>query len=309
MNGVIAVAVTLLTFLAAEGLLRLKNSNMKNYDIEMWKYGREMTLPHPLLGHIQAPDRSGVFQGVEIRTNSLGMRSPEPAEHGDRRILFLGSSITLGWGVKEEESLSGLLWERFAGEQTSTEVLNGGVANYNATRYVGLFFEKFQPLQPTDIVIHYFLNDVEILPPTGGNWLLRHSQLAVTLWIAYQRATTSGGKGLEDHYAEEYDPSSPGYKAMKAALEKLAAYAEKNHIRLYLAMTPEIHFLTDYPFEQLHRQVGQLARESGYRFIDLFPPMKGIPFEELQTMPGDAHPNAGGHKIMADAIYEELVKQ
>ena len=38
---------------------------------------------------------------MHIRTNAWGLRGPEvpPPVPGQRRILFLGSSVTLGWGV------------------------------------------------------------------------------------------------------------------------------------------------------------------------------------------------------------------
>ena len=92
------------SLLIAEGVLRLKNSSMKNYDIEMWKYSNELkhACSDPLLGHEHNVSRSAILQSVEIRINNLGMRGEDittgPPEN--RRILFLGSSMTLGWGVK-----------------------------------------------------------------------------------------------------------------------------------------------------------------------------------------------------------------
>ena len=47
------------------------------------------------------------------------------------------------------------------GEQAS--VLNGGVGNYNAVRYVSRFFKELATLEPTDIVVQYFLRDAEDL--------------------------------------------------------------------------------------------------------------------------------------------------
>lgn len=306
-NGLTLLVTILVTLGAAEGIIRLKNANMKNYDIEMWKYARELKTPDPLLGHVHVPNRSAVLESVQVSINGLGMRGPMPQEPAaERRILFLGSSITLGWGVEEEKTMTSDLLRRFKEEGADVEILNGAVGNYNANRYVELFFRNFTGLNPTDIVVHYFINDAEILPQGGGNWFLRHSQLAVTLWIAAQRVMSTGGKGLIDHYKEVYDPSYEGYKEMSDALRRLSQYAKEHGIRLYLAMSPDIHFLTDYPFTPQHTQVGELARSLGYTFIDLYPPLQGIPFQELQAMPGDAHPNARGHKLMADAIYPVL---
>ena len=295
---------------AAEGILRIKNLNMKNYDIEMWKYARELKTRDQKLGHVHIPNKSAVLQGVEIKLNSLGMRSSEPLKNSHRRILVLGSSMTLGWGVNQEDGLCDVLQKKLRKEAGgNVEVLNAGIGNYNASRYVELFFEKFTSLHPTDIIVHYFLNDAEILPPGSSNFLLRNSQLAVTLWIAWHRIMNKGKTVLAEHYDKVYSTSYEGYKEMYRSLQKLSRYAAANNIHLYLAMTPDIHFLTDYPFRAYHEQMKKVADSLGYKFIDLLQPLEGNPFSELQAMEGDAHPNARGHKIMAETIYLNVVSQ
>ena len=186
-------------------------------------------------------------------------------------------------------------------------VLNGGVGNYNAERYVGRFFKELTALKPSDIVVHYFLRDAEELPPGGGNILLRHSELAVTLWIAYHRLFDKNGEAsLVEHYRHVYDPSAPGFVVMQAKLRELADYARQNNIRIYLAMTPDVHNLVDYKFGFVHESMRKIAQDDGYAYIDLLPGMLGYPPEKLWAMPGDPHPNAFGHDLMAQAIFPVL---
>src|SRR5687768_14016079 len=108
--GALSLFSTLLVLLALEGVLRLSNSSMKNYDIEMWRYARELKVPSPdpALGHEHVPNTESTLQSVKIRINDLGLRGDavRPKVPGRRDILFLGSSITLGWGVAEEETVS-----------------------------------------------------------------------------------------------------------------------------------------------------------------------------------------------------------
>jgi hypothetical protein len=93
----------------AEAALFLKSSSMRNYDIEMWRYSKELKKEskNPLLGHEHIPSKEAILQSVKIRTNRHGLRGDEvkPKQESIKRILFLGSSITLGWGVAEEETL------------------------------------------------------------------------------------------------------------------------------------------------------------------------------------------------------------
>jgi lysophospholipase L1-like esterase len=296
---------------AAEAVLRIKNSSMTNYDIEMWRYANVLKArsDDPALAFDHVPSRSALLQSVTIRLNQYGLRGGpvEPLPAGGRRILFLGGSITLGWGVPEEKTVTARLEEKLRAAGGSVQVLNGGIGNYNSERYVSRFFKELTPLQPTDILIHYFLRDAEDLSPGSGNILLRRSELAVTLWIAYHRlADAAGERTLVDHYRAVYDPKAPGFLTMKDKLKELADYAKAHHIRIYLAMVPDVHNLVDYKLGFVHEIIRGVATADGYTFIDLLPALRGRPPEELYAMPGDPHPNTLGHELMAEAIFKSL---
>jgi hypothetical protein len=187
-----------LSLLAAEAFLRIKNSAMTNYDIEMWRYANELKQKSDdaQIDFDHRRSQNALLQNTEIGLDSWGLRGPEalPLHDDERRILFLGGSITLGWGVEEKNTVEARLERMLNASGETVQVLNGGVGNYNA----GRFFKELAPLKPTDIVVHYFLRDAEQLPPGGGNILLRHSELAVTLWIAFHRLFDQHWRGLVD---------------------------------------------------------------------------------------------------------------
>lgn len=314
LSFLLLVISTLAALAGGELLLRVKNSNMMNYDIEMWRYSNALKVKHPNpdIAFTHRKNDSALLQSVTIRTNELGLRggAVEPLAPGGRRILFLGGSITLGWGVAEEQTLTAQIEKKLRAAGQPAQVLNGGIGNYNAVRYTNRFFAELQPLQPTDIVVQYFLRDAEDLQAGGGNFLLEHSQLAVTMWIAKNRLFEAKGPGaLNDHYRLVYAPDSPGFLKMKIELKRLADYAKARGIRLYLAMMPDIHDLKDYKLEYIHRIMRQIAAEDGYAFVDLLPSLGGRPPEELFAMPGDPHPNALGHRLMAAALFSALAQQ
>jgi lysophospholipase L1-like esterase len=296
---------------AAEAFLRIKNASMRNYDIEMWRYAR--LLKHrsdePVLAFEHVPNKSAVLEGVNIRVNDWGLRGGPvpPLQPGERRILVLGSSITLGWGVREEDTLEARLQRMFAEQHETVQVLNGGIGNYNAVRYVNRFLLRLTGLHPTDIVVHAFVRDAEALDPGGGNVLLRNSELAVTCWIAFERYfTKAGSETVEEHYSKVYQPDAPGFLAMKQALRQLADYARQNHIRVYFAMTPDVHDLVDYKLSFVHDIMRNVAEQDGFTYIDLLPTMSKLTPQELWAMPGDPHPNALGHEKMAEGLFPAL---
>jgi len=308
---VILLVSTAVALGAGEAILRAKNASMKNYDIEMWRYAKE--LKHrsdiPVLGHEHVPSSHALLQSVDIRINERGLRGGPvgPRKPGVRRILVLGSSVTLGWGVPEEETMTVRLQKMFAADGQEVEVLNAGIGNYNAVRYVERFKQRLADLDPTDIVVHYFLRDAETLDAGRDNWLLRNSELAATTWIAFSRYFGKASeKTLEEHYRDVYRPDAQGYRTMRAALHDLATIAKQRGIRVYLAMTPDVHDLVDYKFGFIHQEMARVAAEEGFRYVDLLPPMRNLTPRELWSMPGDPHPNGLGHRLMAEALYPAL---
>ena len=310
--ALLAVSI-IVALVVSEAILRVKNSSMKNYDIEMWRYARQLKIKSsdPSLDFEHLKSKSAVLQNVEIRLNEWGLRgAPVPAASpGKRRILFLGASTTLGWGVHEEDTVEKRLERMLAAAGQPAEVLNAGVGNYNAERYVSRFLKQLTGLNPTDIVVQYFMRDAEDLPPGGGNILLRHSELAVTLWIAYHRLfDRTGEANLIERYRKIYDPGQPGFMVMQRELKKLADYARERGIRLYFMMTPDVHDLIDYKFTFVHDIMRKIAEQDGYTYVDLLPAMTGLRPEQTWAMPGDPHPNASAHKLMADAIFPLLAQ-
>jgi len=312
-SGALTVILTLLICTAAaEGVLRLKNASMRNYDVEMWRYSRELKFASELavLGHEHQPNAKAMLQSVEIRTNAWGLRggavSETPAP-GRRRVLMLGSSIALGWGVPEESVISSLLQAKFEAAGQDVEMLNAGIGNYNAERYIERFLHRLTPLKPTDLLVLAFVRDGEPLEQGGGNFLLRNSQLALTVWTVVNRVFgESGENGLVAHYQRIYAPGSSAVTRMNAEFAKLAAYAREHRIRVTLAMVPDIHNLDRYPLQFVHDIFGKTARDNGFAYVDLLPALRGIASSDIWAMPGDPHPNARGHALMADAIYPVL---
>jgi lysophospholipase L1-like esterase len=305
-STILCVITTAVALGAGELVLRMKNSTMKNYDVEMWRYAKELKVssPDPDLGLEHVKNASARLQSVEIRLNEWGLRGgPVRTPPPKRRILFLGGSIVLGWGVPEQDTISVRLQQLLQDEGEDVEVLNGGVANYNAERYVERFLTRLEGLNPSDIVVQYFLRDAENLDPPGDNILLRNSEFALTTWIALSRlANKSGEQSPVDHYKAVYRENQPGYMEMKKKLTVLADYAHAHNIRLFLAMTPDVHDLVNYHFGFVHDRMKKIADDLGMQYIDFLPVLEKRSPEELWTMPGDLHPNGIAHHLMADAL-------
>ncbi|WP_186435020.1 SGNH/GDSL hydrolase family protein [Gillisia sp. Hel_I_86] len=281
---------------------------MSNYNIEMWKYANELKTQDSVLGHVHKKSKEATLQNVEIKLNSLGMRSPEP-NPDKKKILFLGSSISLGWGIENENSYAEIVNDRLNDENLDYQVLNASVGNYNTFRYTENFLRNQTAIDPEIIVINYFLNDAEILPMGSGNFLLKNSELAASVTIAIKKMIANNKESLNEHYNTLYEPENKGFKLMEGSLAKLAKYAKAEDIKVYLVLIPDIHFLQDYPFLPIHNKIKTISQDYDFEFIDLYETLKGVSFEKLQIIPGDSHPNEFGHTLIGKKLSDILISE
>ena len=66
----------LFSLVFCEALLRVKHSLVPNYDIEMWRYAKELKkqVDDNNIGHVHRENKSGIFQVVNIKINNFGQR-------------------------------------------------------------------------------------------------------------------------------------------------------------------------------------------------------------------------------------------
>lgn len=104
-----------------------------------------------------------------IQTNSLGYRGRFPREQeklpGVRRLLFLGDSFTLGWGLREEETIPARIQHWLDGRASPWEVINAGYhAGCSPDAYYAYLKREGRALAPdVVVVILYTGNDIEDL--------------------------------------------------------------------------------------------------------------------------------------------------
>lgn len=299
------VLILVTSIIIIEGIIRVVNSDMKNYDIEMWRYANELKIQDSILGHNHLKNKSSILQNVEIKLNSKGMRSDE-FEINDKKILFLGSSISLGWGVEQKDSYPGIIQTKLLSDSINYKVLNGSIGNYNTFRYVNNFLLNQTDVEPKVIVINYFINDAETLPINSSNWLIKNSQLFATLTITYKKLFSKSGFDLKQYYNDLYKNDNQSFLEMKESLNKLSEYSKQRNISVLLTVIPDIHFLEDYPFETIHKKLKIITEELGFEYHDLLPSLKGLSFNELQIIQGDSHPNEKGHSKMAESLYPKI---
>ena len=113
----------------------------------------------PILDFDHKTNKSMILQNVEIRLNNRGLRGQDiPKKIAHRRILFLGSSITLGWGVEEEQTTTSIVQKMFKDNGKTVEVINGGCGFLFDLDCFVLFTAKVLSLYNSKLLITFFFS-------------------------------------------------------------------------------------------------------------------------------------------------------
>ena len=311
--GIILCLITVA--LIVEAYVRVFADDGMQFDLEMWKYARDVKQlsADPLIAHEHAPNRDAVLMGVDFQTNSKGLRDREFAydrKPGTLRVLMLGDSLTVGWGVPVEQTFSKRIEKLFATDGVDAEVINTGVGNYNTVQEVEYFLTKGFKYHPDIVVLNFFVNDAEpIFEHKPPSILTRECYACVFI---FGRVDTLARKFLSksdwaDYYVNLYDGGkSKGWLNAKNSIEKLATYCRSNGIALVIANLPELHDAQHYRFEEISNLVKDAAIEYGAHYVDLLPYLQKEDSVALWVSPGDQHPNAHANDLIARGLYPTL---
>ena len=301
--------------LICELTLRIKHSIIPNYDIEMWKYAKQLKKKdfNSKIGHVHIKNKSALLQNVEIEINNHGQRdiylSNNILKKYDKRFLILGSSIALGWGVSKENTFSNVLNKISKSNDKNWIFVNGGIGNYNTERYVNNYLKNWKQLDFTDIVVQFFVNDTELINPNKTNILTQHTHLGVVLWRLFNSYKASLKKeNIIEYYKEKYDDKYLGFKIAKKELANLKRHCDLKKINCTIVLMPDIHKLTPYNLFFINQKISVLSRKLDMPYLDLLPVLKNVEEIKLWNKYQDPHPNSYSHNIIAQEMYSFLSK-
>jgi lysophospholipase L1-like esterase len=303
-----------MTALAIELSVRAVLDDGMQYDLEMWKYARDLKQParNPLIGHEHRPNSRARLMGVDVEINSKGLREREiPYERAPStlRILMLGDSFTEGWGVPLDQTFSKRVERLYASRGIKAEVINAGVGNYNTVMEVNYFLSEGYKYQPDIVVLNYIPNDAEPMPPRiAPNAVLRHCYACAFLFgridILIREAALR--PDWEAYYLGLYGGAAGGWREAKTSIAKLADYARSHRISLLIAYLPELHDLRHDPLRNIGELVRQAAAENGADFVNVLPELRDYEPATLWVSRSDPHPNALANDLIARALFRKL---
>ncbi|MEO0653172.1 MAG: SGNH/GDSL hydrolase family protein, partial [Planctomycetota bacterium] len=275
-----------------------------------------------------APARTLTVPGSTFATDAAGLRArdaeqPAPlprAEATDvgQRILFLGDSVTLGWGVDFEDTWIHLLeQESRAPDGRAIEALNAGHLQYNTIQEVDWFLARGVHFEPDVVVLTAVVNDLDdsfaLYQAFAADQarLLAEGPTATERWMGRVDVWAPGLLGLWNHHREQNPPASdapalpiaerPQYLEQwplaAAALDRLLAGCNAIGARLIVFdhTTPRLPGYQEW------------CEANDVPWHDFtFTPAEWA--EPIRNSAADAHANPNGHRMLKEKASAALAQ-
>ena len=265
-----------------------------------------------------------VLFGERFTTNAQAMRDhdyPVAKPSGVFRIVLLGSSIDMGWGVATPDTYENRLeaWLNDQAERRGLirrfEVLNFSVAAYGPAQRYDVFHRRALPYQPDLVLLSSTMLDPRLTEIHLGGLIknsvdlrydfFRHAVADAGIDPERERRSTweqldrrNGFKAkVKDHYWNFAD----------AVVSTMAADCRGLNIPIATLLVPRACRDDDADARSLAvaRQTAISARHA-VPLLDLSATFDAVAPSEVEVAPGDDHPNSLGHRLLFEHLAQIL---
>ena len=275
-------------------------------------------------GHFQYPFPNSKYV-MDLRTNSLGFRDDEPAPvvEGEKTVLFIGDSYTVGFALDVESRFDRKLAQLCRGNGLKFRFINTGVDGWGtvqATRYAEDHLDLLRP----DMAVYTFCendpyDDASFLANEGPTpvetrplrlFLHRHFhlyRLAMNLRWMWQHRDEVRQLGRDQKTDGAADPAAAiviPEDLWKLSLQRLRDFhaallgRNPNAVMLIQASSPTS--------ADVRSHLSALDNGKNLFYVDLSESVNSLPLAE-RRLPHDPHWSAKVHEISAHALYDRIV--
>lgn len=280
---------------------------------------------------LMEPESHYEWQGILVEINSQGLRSPETTYEkaaNTYRILNLGDSIAMGWGVGMEETYGQQL-EQLMNQTDAAypyEVINAGVPGWNPSNEAAFLEAEGLKYEPDLILLDMtIVNDIY-----GGSALEKQDRPALLEWLRantyfwpfltiqmrWIEARSQDRERIDvidpPTEAASYfplDPDAEQWDKIWQSIERMNALAEENGAQFGLILFPLEFQVLDEDYSTIPQEIiRERAAAADIPVLDLLPAYQ----QACQQKPGGCqledrylfadvwmHPSAYGHEITA----------
>jgi len=263
--------------------------------------------------YAMTPSTTVHYKGVDQTTNRWAMRDRDYEKEKPAdvfRVAVMGSSHTKGSGVRDNETYENLVEDRLNKELSQSggghvEILNFSTGGYGPLCKLAQLRQEVLGFHP-DVVLYEGIDD--------ETWIINEIANAadkghIIPFAHVNEVATEANveKGLPHAMAEQrLKPYAP--QLLDWVFTEFVGVCKESGVE------PWVMFLPRPEYRDGEQQViqGLMARagKAGFTVLDMSGAYDSVAdFETLWIAKWDAHPNAAGHRLLAEKLYANLKKR
>ncbi len=243
-----------------------------------------------------------------ITINRFGMRDQEYELHpppDTYRAAVLGASLVMGWGVGDGETFEALIEDRLNREWAGSgfarfELLNMGVPGYHPTQQL-VAMERALAYEPN--AIFYVATGRELTRAVAYLAELVHKRIDIP-YDGLRRILDDAGvvPGMDEPTARRL-LTPRGREVLSYVYGHIATEARTRGMATLWIFLPQVREGT---WQEETPEAVEIAQGAGFTIINLEDVYRGHDIDDVRLAPWDDHPNAFGHRLIADRLFAGL---
>ncbi len=250
------------------------------------------------------------FHGIVVHTNRWAMRDQEYDKTRAAmtlRIALIGASHVFGSGVGDNETFETLVEARLNREATGGqyeryELLNFGVGGYSALECLAILEDKVLDFAPDYMVFFEHSGAPQGELPDLVTAIQNGAALRFDFVQELFRELGIDPKTDSDRLRNILYPHKE--RILRAIYGRLVELTRARHIPAVWVYLPRVREQAAEGSPEIEMR---LAQEAGFTILDLSGVYDGQDPALIEVAPWDNHPNAIGHRLIAEKLYRVLL--
>jgi hypothetical protein len=257
------------------------------------------------------PNGEGVSGGERVTINRWGIRDKDYEQippPGTRRIALLGASHVFGSGVTNDKTFEAIIENRLNNEYSSDsgiryEILNFGRQGRTALHQIIILEQEALAFQPDTVVYVTHPKDPRRLVQVLARQVF--SDHAIPYPYVESIMKQAGINRDMKRFSMERALMPYKYDLLEWAYGRITSICRDNGITPVWVLLPMTYErLKD---SDIKRHVAA-AKAAGFMIISLKDVYNSAAPDELAIAPWDDHPNVLGHQLIAEHLYEAIIR-
>jgi len=254
-----------------------------------------------------------IFKSKQFTTNRWGMRDQEytlEKPPNTFRIAMVGASVTMGWGVADDETFEWLVEERLNRENTGSqydkyEILNFSVEGYSPVQQLYVL-ESVIPAFDPDAILYIAHPDWELDRSLGHLSFITRTGVDIPYDYLSDLVNDTGISEDSSELITKNKLKPFSYDILSWVYQSIARIYETNSVPVIIVIIPDKKYIDPSNISRII----SIAQNEGFIVFDMMDVFHEyeLALSLIQVAEWDRHPNSLGHQIIADLLFKLLLE-